>query len=140
MERIKNFLTSGYHEKLGKKFSNTYRIGKKLLEEGIRLGDKYLPVASNFVQNPYVQTAASLLPYGSIIGKSLEKGLGVAQNVLSGAKKVKSMLDKGEEFYNNLKMDKELRTNSSVERGNPNAPLMNKPIGSDFRQYIESRK
>lgn len=130
MNFISKIFANNRGRELGSKISNSYRLGKKVLDEGIKLGHKYLPVVESLVNNPYVQTAASLIPYGNIVGQGIQKAVGVGKKVLSGAEKLQSMLNKGETLYNQFRghsamnsniplqprPEKELRTSPGIER------------------------
>lgn len=105
MNVLKNIVSNApsmFH-KLGAKLPDAYRLGKKVLGGAIKLGEKYIPLAEKVVQNPYVQTAVSLLPYGSTVGKAVQGGVGFARSALEKGKQLQGMLDRGEALYNQFR-------------------------------------
>lgn len=89
--------------KLGAKLPDAYRLGKKILGTGVKLGEKYVPLAEKVVNSPLASGLASVVPYGGAVLKGAQAGVGLAKTALEKGKQLQGMLDRGEALYNQFK-------------------------------------
>lgn len=133
MDYLKKMFSNSTVTKLGQKIGQGYKLGRKMLEGAINLGEKVVPIGESMVKNPYLQTALSLLPYGSTVGKAAETGVNIAKVALQKGKQLNEMLDRGEALYN------QFRSHSSMNQSGIKRPPEMEEVNRMRSQNIERK-
>lgn len=131
MDYLKKMFSNPAVTKLGQKIGQGYKLGRKMLEGAINLGEKVVPIGESLVKNPYVQTGLSLLPYGSQVGKVAETGVNVAKMALQKGKQLNEMLNRGEALYN------QFRSHSAMNQSGIKRPPEMEEVNRMRSQNIE---